>query len=79
MDACVLRLRQDFVHLILYAKFELLKILLFSSVRRGNMRAGLDILYFLFKLRMLPGKRPELLVGCEQMRFHFFVLRVILH
>jgi hypothetical protein len=43
------------------------------------VRLGLNFLNFMFQLRMLPGKRPELFISFEQMRFQFFILRVILH
>jgi hypothetical protein len=71
--------REDLIHLVLGVKLELFEALFFYFIRWGHVRFGLDFLNLSFKLRMLPGKRPELLIGFEQMRFQFFVLRAILH
>jgi hypothetical protein len=78
-DACVFVLRDDLIHRVLGVELELFKALLFYFVRGSDMRFGLDFLNLSFELRMLPGKRPELLICFEQMRFHFFILRAILH
>jgi hypothetical protein len=78
-DACVFVPSQDLIHLVFGVKLKFLEALLFYFVCRSNVRLGLDFLNFLFQVRMLPGKRPELLINFEQMRFQFFILRVILH
>jgi hypothetical protein len=71
--------RDDLIHLVLSVELELFEALLFYFIRGSDVRFGLDFLNLSFKLRMLPGKRPELLIRFEQMRFQFFILRAILH
>src|SRR4051794_26361175 len=70
-DACVFIPRQNLIHLVFGVKLELFEALLFYFVLGSDVRFRLDFLNLVFELRMLPGKRPELLVGFEQMRFQF--------
>ncbi len=79
MDGGVAVVRHNFIHLVFYMQLKLLEALLLKLVLARYMRLGFYLFYLVLQMRMLLGQFSELLIGGEQMRLEFFVLRVILH